>query len=510
MRNLIWVALGFILGAATLGAVWANVANTPDDPDGAVDVRIVVERHASGDVEVGLQQREVSGEWGETLRPEHRFLLAGVQADRPLHSSVVIVDTDSRYETVAAAYAEYLFASGQESAQRFHERLGGAEGLPRMLCVNDLNDPGFSNYCDGIESVYGGDVERLEVSDYEEFRVELETRLLEDRQIGALFATSVPTANIVDETREATRRFIPWSYWIELIDPHLPSPDNLHCVISHGSDEDLFWGLAAESSVAAAGMLGINLRNEVYTSGAEQADAVRRCVADGAVAIATTLAHPEAMTPAVRHAIDAGVPVISYNSGAEDAAEVGTALHISLDDYEAGRVAGDEFNRRGIDGQVLCVIHEPENQGLHDRCDGLAESFNGTVERWSMTDRATTVAELHARLDEGDVSAVLGLSSSIGSQVRAAIFDSRLNVRGATFGFSRTVAEYVSDGRLMFAIFDHPEIQSYLAAVGALLAERLRIDPMAYFNSTQMLITPTIVNAEEMQALLDSLTDWQE
>jgi len=510
MRNLIWVALGFILGAATLGAVWANVANTPDDPDGAVDVRILVERHASGDVEVGLQQREVSGEWGATLRPEHRFLLAGAPAGRPLHSSVVIVDTDSRYETVAGAYADYLFASGQESALRFHERLGGDEDLPRMLCVNDLNDPGFGNYCDGIESVYGGEVERIEVSDYEDFRVELETRLLSDRELGALFATSVPTANIVDEAREATRRFIPWSYWIELIDPHLPSPDNLHCVISHGSDEDLFWGLAAESSVAAAGMLGIDVRDEVYTTGAAQADAVRRCVDDGAVAIATTLADPEAMKPAVRQAIDAGIPVISYNSGAEDAAEVGTALHISLDDYEAGRVAGEEFNRRGVEGKVLCVIHEPQNQGLHDRCNGLAERFNGTVERWSMTDRETTVEELHARLDEGDVSAVLGLSSSIGVEVRAAIFDSRLNVQGATFGFSRTVAEYVSDGRLMFAIFDHPEIQSYLAAVGALLMERLRIDPQAYFNSAQMLINPTIVNAQDMQALLDSLTDWQE
>ena len=117
---------------------------------------------------------------------------------------------------------------------------------------------------------------------------------------------------------------------------------------------------------------------------------------------------------------------------------------------------------------------------------------------------------MHARLDEGDISAVLGLSSSIGAEVRSAIFGSRLNVKGATFGFSRTVAEYVSDGRLMFAIFDHPEIQSYLAAVGALLTERLRIDPLAYFNSTQMLITPTIVNAEEMRALLESLTDRQE
>ena len=252
------------------------------------------------------------------------------------------------------------------------------------------------------------------------------------------------------------------------------------------------------------------MRNEVYTNGAEQADAVRRCVADGAVAIATTLAEPEAMKPAVREAIASGVPVISFNSGAEAAAEIGTALHISLDDREAGRVAGDEFNRRGIEGKLLCVIHEPDNQGLRDRCDGLEETFNGEVERWSMTDRETTVEELHARLDQGDVSAVLGLSSSIGTQVRSAIFDSRLNVQGATFGFSRTVAEYVAEGRLMFAIFDHPEIQSYLAAVGALVMERLRIDPQAYFNSAQMLIAPTIVNAEEMQALLDSLTDWPE
>ncbi|MCY3733869.1 MAG: hypothetical protein OXG42_06275, partial [Chloroflexi bacterium] len=138
--------------------------------------------------------------------------------------------------------------------------------------------------------------------------------------------------------------------------------------------------------------------------------------------------------------------------------------------------------------------------------DGLEDTFNGTVERWSMIDRQSTVAELANRLREGDVSAVLGLSSSIGTEVRSAIFRTRSGVQGATFGFSRTIAEYVADGRLMFAIFDHPEIQSYLAAVGALIAERLRIDPLAYFNSSQMLITPTVVDAEEMQVLIESLT----
>ena len=59
----------------------------------------------------------------------------------------------------------------------------------------------------------------------------------------------------------------------------------------------------------------------------------------------------------------------------------------------------------------------------------------------------------------------------------------------------------------MFAIFDHPEIQSYLAAVGALFTERLRIDPASYFNGAQMLITPTIVNAEQMERLLETLYD---
>ncbi|MYF23641.1 MAG: substrate-binding domain-containing protein [Chloroflexi bacterium] len=510
MRQLVWLAMGIAIGAGALAAVWVNAADSSDDPDGAIDVRIVLERLNDGRVEAGLQQRDADGEWGDTLRPARRFLPPDAPTNRPLFSSDIIVDTDSRYEDVARNYADFLFTSGGEIAERFHERFGSSEDAPKMLCIVDLNNRGIERLCDGFQAVYSGPVERLTVSDYEAFRLDLEARLAEDREIRGAFATSVPTANIVDEAREATRRFIRWTYWIELLDPHLPSPDQLYCVISHGSDEDLFWDLSGETSVAAAGMLGINLRSEVHLSGAEQADAVRRCAADGAVAIATTLSEPEALKPAVQDAIAAGIPVISFNSGAEDASEVGTVLHISLDDHEAGRVAGNEFNRLGVEGLVLCVIHEPENQGLQDRCNGLEAAYAGSVERWTMIDRETTISELHERLREGDVNAVLGLSSSIGGQVRSAIFQSGLDVRGATFGFSRTIAEYVADGRMIFAIFDHPEIQSYLAAVGALVAERLRIDPLAYFNSMQMLIRPTIVDADTMQTLLESLTTEQE
>lgn len=514
MRAITLVGLGVLVGMAALGAIWATVVTTTGSTStsgiaGAVDVRIVVERLDDGRVEVGLQQRQVSGEWGETEEPRRRFLSPYAEANKPLHSSTLVIDTTSRHEQVEQSYAAYLYESGVEIAGRHNDRfaLSGAEGeAPIMLCIEDLNDPGIGRICDGFDMAYEGPSERLTVSSYEDLRTELQSRIEEEPGFGGLFATSIPTAGIVDDVLEANRTWRRWSYWIELIDPHLPDPDNLYCVVSHGG-EDLFWGLSSESSLAAAGALGINLRSEAYLTGAEQADGIRRCVADGAVAIATTLAEPEVLKPAIDDAMAAGVPVLSFNSGAEVAESVGTVLHISLDDREAGRLAGAELNRREIEGTVLCIIHEPNNTGLHDRCAGLEDGFNGSVERWSPSNNEDTVDELRARLQVGDINAAIGLSSGTGVQVRRASFLSQLDIPVATFGWSRTIAEYVAEGRMMFAIFDHPELQSYYAAVTTMVLERFRIDPGAYFGSAQLLIVPQIVDAADMQVLRDTLVD---
>ena len=350
---------------------------------------------------------------------------------------------------VANNYADYLFELGEGAADSFTEYFeseGITEDLPLMLCVEDLNDPGIGQLCEGMESAYGGAVERLSSADYDELRARLETRLIEDEHLGGLFATSVAAADVLDQVAEATRVYLPASYWIELVDPHVPDEDNLYCLISHGGEDDLFWGLASESSVAAAGALGINVRTESYAVAAEQAEAVRRCVADGATGIATTLAEPEVLKPAVREAIDAGIPVLSFNSGAEAASEVGTVMHISLDDRAGGRIAGDEFNARGIEGNVLCVIHQPNNIGLHDRCDGFEERFSGSVERWSPTSPETDTEDLEARLAEGNVDAVLALSSDAGTAVRIVIYLSKSDIPTATFGWSRLIGELVAEG----------------------------------------------------------------
>ena len=69
MRTIALLVLGILIGAAAIGAV----AATSSGGDGAVEVRIVAEPLEDGRVEVGLQQRQRDGEWGETEKPPLRL-----------------------------------------------------------------------------------------------------------------------------------------------------------------------------------------------------------------------------------------------------------------------------------------------------------------------------------------------------------------------------------------------------------------------------------------------------
>ena len=146
---------------------------------------------------------------------------------------------------------------------------------------------------------------------------------------------------------------------------------------------------------------------------------------------------------------------------------------------------------------MLCVVHQPTNIGLHDRCDGFEERFTGTVERWSPTSVETDIDDLEGPACGGQCR--WGARALFGLRHRGAdrhLPDQMLMIPAATFGWSRLIGELVAEGRMMFTILDHPELQPYLAAVASVIAERLRIDPGAYFNGAQLLIRPTIAGAD--------------
>ncbi|MCY3921732.1 MAG: substrate-binding domain-containing protein [Chloroflexi bacterium] len=508
MRTLIALLIGAVIGAVTLGAVWAIGHGDQGDE---VEVRVSVERLVDGRVEIGVQQRGDDGDWGETQKPDRRFLAPDAEVGKVRYSSPVTFDLVTRAEYIAAEYRDYLVQVGRSYGyyfvRRFHAE-DDPESLAPVLCLVHPEEATLGALCEGIGATFPSGVDVMESDDYNAIADEVERRLLagEASQIMATSNQVLETAVFARDHVLLNNPDLDWTwvhYWFEPIDPLLPATDDLFCVISHGG-RDLFWGLASDTATIAAAALGINMRAQSFSEVSDQADAIRQCVEDGAVSIATTLVSPGELAPAIAEAKAAGIPVMSFNSGVDAAADVGTSFHIGLNDRRAGEIAGEQFNRQATEGTILCVIHEPNNIGLQERCDGLAATYaNGEVETWSYEGRDAAAAVLE-RYAQGDIGAVLALSDSVGSAVLRAQWPDP-EVPLATFGFNLGFAKWVEEGKIMFAIYDHPLVQTYLGVMGALLIERMRLDPVTLFNGMAMLIEPQIADAEQMRRVTNAL-----
>ena len=193
----------------------------------------------------------------------------------------------------------------------------------------------------------------------------------------------------------------------------------LFCVVAHGHSADIFWNQVRGFLYQSAGHLNAHVRFHSSPDGAEQAAAIAQCSADGAVAIASTLANPEAVTDALLAAKADGARIATFNSSPGVAQAAGSELHIALDDAQAGRLVGSELVARGVTGNIACLLHEPDNIGLEERCDALAEAYTeGEVKRVQLPSADTPLAvgqaiagQLTARGDD-QVDTLVSLNSS--------------------------------------------------------------------------------------------------
>ena len=187
----------------------------------------------------------------------------------------------------------------------------------------------------------------------------------------------------------------------------------LFCLIGHGDPDDTFWREIRGYARIAADRFDMNLRYSTHQQSSDQAAAVRQCSTDGAFAIASTIADPAVMTPALREAAEAGVRIVTFNSGAAFAAEAGSAVHIALNDEHTGQLAAQRFNQLEVSGLLLCVIHEETNVGLNQRCDNLAAGYQGgEVEVLQLSDGddiPIRAEKIVARLSDAEAGRIAGI-----------------------------------------------------------------------------------------------------
>ena len=184
--------------------------------------------------------------------------------------------------------------------------------------------------------------------------------------------------------------------------------------------------------------------------------------------IAVSAPDPEAIQDSVKTAIDAGIPVITLNSGAEESADLGAITHVGQTETIAGEGAGKKLKEAGVT-KLICVIHEQGNVGLNQRCDGAKKGFGGEVENLQIkgtADVATSLTEIQSKL-EGDTSidGVLALNPDIAVAARDAVAGASSKAKVATFDLSGDVVKAIQDDEILFAVDQQQYLQGYLPVV---------------------------------------------
>lgn len=243
--------------------------------------------------------------------------------------------------------------------------------------------------------------------------------------------------------------------------------DFTFAVVTHASAGDAFWDVVQNGAEAAAEDLGIEVTYQGSGEPDEQAQLIEAAVSDEVDGIVVSLANPDAMREPLASAEEAGIPVITINSGENESASLGAITHVGQTETVAGQGAGEQLAEAGVTN-LICVIHEPGNIGLEQRCEGATEGLGGTVENLQVdiNDVAGAQTTIQSSLQaDPSVNGVLALNPAIGAAAVDAVAGAGSEAQIATFDLSGDVVSAIEDGSILFAVDQQQYLQGYVPIV---------------------------------------------
>jgi simple sugar transport system substrate-binding protein len=239
-------------------------------------------------------------------------------------------------------------------------------------------------------------------------------------------------------------------------------------MVTH-SDEGSFWSVVKKGAEQAAKDEGVKLIwSPSNNDPQKEAQLISAAVSQKVDGIAVSVPNADAIKGALSQAKSAGIPIVTLNSGADQSKALGAFTHVGQDEAIAGKAAGARFKSEGVK-KVLCVIHEQNNIGLQQRCDGVKEGFGGDVTNLQVkgtADIATTQTEVKSKLQsDKSFDAVITLNPDIAEAVKTSIKGASSNAKLATFDLSPGVIKDIQAGTIEFAIDQQQYLQGYLPIV---------------------------------------------
>ncbi len=271
-------------------------------------------------------------------------------------------------------------------------------------------------------------------------------------------------------------------------------------VVSHGQASDPFWSVAANGVNAAADDMGVQV--EYQAPGTfdmvEMSEIIEAAVASQPDGLVVTIPDADALADAITAAVDAGIPVISMNSGSDDFADLGVLVHVGQTEYAAGLIAGQRFAAAGV-GSAICINQEVGNTALDDRCQGFEDGLGVEVDviPVDLADPTGTQETVNGALQANPVEGILTLGPTGAIPTLAALEESGNlgTVQLATFDLGPEVLQGIVDGNMLFAIDQAQFLQGYLPIV--LLTKYLETGALPLGSVDRVMLTgPQIVTAD--------------
>ncbi|MDR3034360.1 MAG: sugar ABC transporter substrate-binding protein [Kitasatospora sp.] len=236
-------------------------------------------------------------------------------------------------------------------------------------------------------------------------------------------------------------------------------------MITHSGQGDTFWDIVRKGGDQAASKDNVKLHYSQDDNAQGQATLVQNAIDQKMDGIIVTLAKPDAMRANVEKAVEAGIPVVTVNSGEQFSKAMGAIVHIGQNEGVAGEAVGEKLNEEGRK-KAVCVIHESGNVSLEERCAGVKKTFKGSVKNLTVdgTDKPGSASSIQSKLESAkDTDAIVTLNADIATAALKAKDATGSKAEVATFDLNKDVADKLASKQVGFAVDQQPYLQGYLA-----------------------------------------------
>ena len=174
------------------------------------------------------------------------------------------------------------------------------------------------------------------------------------------------------------------------------SADERYVMVTHTQGTDPFWPVARERRTRCGRRCRRRVRNTTLRLPRDMADMARlieAAVATQPDGLVVSLPDADALGGAIRAAVEAGIPVITMNSGLESSASLGALMHVGQPERDAGYAAGQRAMAEGVT-KGICLNQEAFNTALVDRCTGYFDAMGTDL---NQIDVSNDVAQIETR-----------------------------------------------------------------------------------------------------------------